>query len=68
VGCDLDLTSFGVGPHLPGSLVPAALLVAVVVSRVAQLSCSDAAGALYSAGPAWTITAQKGASGSQRLR
>jgi hypothetical protein len=48
----------GFGPHLPGSLVLAALLVAVVVSRVAQPSRSDAAGALYSAGVAWTITAE----------
>lgn len=51
----MDRPPAGFGPHLPGSLVLAALLVAVVVSRVAQPSRSDAAGALYSAGATWTI-------------
>lgn len=56
----------GFGPHLPGSLVLAALLVAVVVSRVAQPSRSDAAGALYSAGAAWRITAEGAAKANHR--
>ena len=48
----------GGGPHTPGSLVLAALLVAVVVSRVAQPSRSDAGGALYSAGVAGTMNGE----------
>jgi len=51
----MNRPSAGFGPHLSGPLVLAALLVAVVESRVAQPSRSDAAGALYSAGAAWTI-------------
>jgi len=57
VGCDLEATTAGVGPHLPDSLVLAALLVSVVVvSRVgAAHRVSDAVGALYSATEAWRI-------------
>lgn len=54
---------WGFGPHLPGSLVLAALLVAVVVSRVAQPSRRDAVGALYPAGAAWMMKAE----GAQRF-
>jgi hypothetical protein len=49
----------GHGPGLPGSFVLAALLVAMVASRVsAAHRVSDVVGALYSAAAAWTITAE----------
>lgn len=51
----------GHGPDLTGSLVLAALLVTVVVSRVsAAHRVSDAEGALYSAGATWTISGEGG--------
>jgi hypothetical protein len=57
------------GQAFPGFLVLAALLVAVVVSRVAgRPSRSDVGGTLYSAIPTWRLRAIGNRSGYSKWR
>ena len=56
-GCSHHTVALPRALHLPGSLVLAALLVAVAGSRVALApSRSDAIGALDAGGAAWMLT------------